>query len=506
MSEQTTYNLPDVCLLRALDKAHEQGFRDFLHHNGHDKRCEAHLKQAADAMINLEKVVTGKFVPHCYDDSYLAAAYLVIYHLKHCILASWAFKSIFERVGVPNTLYVCDVGAGTGAGRVGLALALSKYGKQPDIYFDAHEPAEAMRFAGTFFWRAFRNSVPDYFNHYRQYPTPKNPPELPANTLRMVTAFHLSLPWDNQWPLYWEEDVKTAKNTLEEIFCIVSPDLGIFTIPNAKKKALYRVADGSYDWDKEFGTDISDIDIPNDPGVESKSSLYTNCAVDFGFEVPEAKGDPSKSVRHRSRYRFSSPKDSLLFLRVSSCYTELLKQERKEVEAKRKAAEKEKLRKLEDEAKRKVAEQKRLQEWEKAEAKRKINEQEKLKRERLEREQSKEAEAQRRAADEDEAKRKAAKEKRTRLGLSIEDALPDPWDNISSYLKVDDDRIGKVEAIQDYGLFVNVEDGLVGLVRISPQGYYKVENFDVGDEVRVRVSSISPKRKRIAFRLLPPLS
>ena len=52
---------------------------------------------------------------------------------------------------------------------------------------------------------------------------------------------------------------------------------------------------------------------------------------------------------------------------------------------------------------------------------------------RLEREQSKEAEAQRRAADEDEAKRKAAKEKRARLGLSIEDALPDSWDNISIF-------------------------------------------------------------------------
>ena len=145
------------------------------------------------------------------------------------------------------------------------------------------------------------------------------------------------------------------------------------------------MADGSYDWDKEFGTDISDIDIPNDPGVESKSPLYTDCAVDFGFEVPEAEGAPSKSVRHRSRYRFSSPKDSLLFLRVSSCYTELLKRERKEAEAKRKAAEKERLRRLEDEAKRKVAEQERLQEWKKAEAKRKIDEQEKLKREQSER-------------------------------------------------------------------------------------------------------------------------
>ncbi|MYC71258.1 MAG: hypothetical protein F4X17_11185 [Gemmatimonadetes bacterium] len=364
MSEQTTYDLPDAHLLQTLDKAHERGFRDFLHHNRHDERCEAHLKQAADAMINLEKVVTGKSVPN-YDGSYLAASYLVTYHLKHCILASWAFKRIFDQVGVPNTLYVCDVGAGTGAGRVGLALALSKYSKQPEIYFDSHEPAEAMRSAGNFFWRAFLDSVPDCFNkHYRQYPTPKNPPKLPADTVRVITAFHLSLPWDNQWPsYYWNEDVKPAQNTLEEVFRMVSPDLGVFTIPDRKKKALCRVVDDFYDWDKEFG---SDIDIPNDLGIESKSPLYTNCAVDFGFEVPEAEGDPIKSVRHWSRYRFSSPKDSILFLRVSSHYAELLKRERKE-------------------AKRKAAEQERLQERKKAEAKRNIDAQEKLKREQSER-------------------------------------------------------------------------------------------------------------------------
>ena len=329
--------------------------------------------------------------------------------------------------------------------------------------------------------------VPDYFKHYRQYPTPKDPPKLPANTVRVVTAFHLSLPWDNQCPSYWYEDVKPAKNTLEEIFRRVSPDLGIFTIHDGKKRAMCRVVDDPYGWDKELE---ANLDISNNPSVKSKSPLYTDCAVDFGFEVPEAEGDPSKSIRRRSLYRFGSPKDSILFLRVSSHYAELLRRERKE----------------DDEAKRKAAEQERLQEWKKAEAKQKINEQEKLQQERLEREQSKEAEAQRRAADEDEAKRKAAKEKRARLGLSIEDALPDSWDNISSYLKIDDERTGKVEAIQDYGLFVNVEDGLVGLVRISPQGYYRVENFDVGDEVRVQVSSINPGRKRIAFRLLPPLS
>ena len=54
----------------------------------------------------------------------MAAAYLDTYHLPHCMMAYWAFKHLFGHVGVPNALYICDVGTGTGAARVGLALAL----------------------------------------------------------------------------------------------------------------------------------------------------------------------------------------------------------------------------------------------------------------------------------------------------------------------------------------------------------------------------------------------
>ena len=333
MSEQTKYDLPDTYLLQALDDAHEKGFRDFLGHHGYDARYQAHRKQAANALSNLIGGLKKGSDPK-YDDRYVAAAYIVNYHLSHCMMAYWAFKGIFDRVDVPNTLYVYDVGAGTGAGRVGLALALSKYDKQPDIYFGAHEPANAMRSAGYFFWQAFRKSVPDYFKDPYIYTPPKEPSKLPANTVRVVTSFHLSLPWDNQQPCpYREEDVESAKN-LKEAFRIVSPDLGIFTINNQKKQTLSRVVDASYDWDKEFGTDR---DIPKHPGVPSKSPLYTDCAVYFGFEVPEAERDLGKSVRHWSRHRFSLPKDSILLRRVSSCYAERLR--RGEAEAKRKATE-----------------------------------------------------------------------------------------------------------------------------------------------------------------------
>ena len=331
MSEQTTYDLPDACLLRALDDAHEKGFRDFLHHNGYDARCQAHRRQATDALSNLIGGLKKGSDPK-YDDPHVAAAYIVNYHLSHCMMAFWAFKSIFDRVDVPNTLYVYDVGAGTGAGRVGLALALSECNKQPDIYFGAHEPAKAMRSAGYFFWQAFRKSVPDYFRDFHIYTTPKEPSKLPANTVRVVTAFHLSLPWDR-----YEYEVKNAKKSLEEAFRIVNPDLGVFTIHNNKKKALYGVVDTSYDWDKKCGADLYIPNDPDNPHDLGRSHFYTNCAVDFGFEIPEAEGDPRKSVRYRSPYRFSLPKDSILLRRVSSCYAEQLR--RGETEAKHKATE-----------------------------------------------------------------------------------------------------------------------------------------------------------------------
>ena len=446
-----------------FNKALNKGLSDFRGSYRYDKNCNKHGERLGNAEKRLRNTLIKTNDAPCYGDPFIVDAYLSTYHLQHCRLAYWVFKYFFNQFDVPNALYVCDVGAGTQAGCVGLALVLSEYREKPAIYFDAYEPSDEMRNAGYCFWSAFRDSVGANFDPHPWSTLPHRlPDDLPANALRVVTAFHLSLPYNNKW---YENNIgEKARNSLQKAFRLVSPEYGFFTCHKDKEDSLCQAVDNSCVWKKEKRAK---------PYLPDRITPYLS--TDSIFLLTDST---------------SLPTDSILLLR----------------EAKYKASEEERLRELSDEAKRKAAEQERLQEWKKAEAKRKINEQEKLKRERLEREQSKEAEAQRRAADEDEAKRKAAKEKRARLGLSTEDALPDPWDNISSYLKVDDERIGKVEAIQDYGLFVNVEDGLVGLVRISPQGYYKVENFDVGDEVRVRVSSISPKRKRIAFRLLPPLS
>ena len=134
-----------------------------------------------------------------YSDPYVAAAYLVKYHLSHCIMAYWAFGLLFDRVGVSNALYVCDVGAGTGAARVGLALALSERSESLSaIHFDAVEPSAAMRDAGSFFWKALPRSVKAHVPRcgYREGDAvPEQLPDIRDDALRVVTAFHLSLPW-----------------------------------------------------------------------------------------------------------------------------------------------------------------------------------------------------------------------------------------------------------------------------------------------------------------------
>ena len=311
MSEQTTYDLPDKRLLPALDKAHEQGFRDFLRDIGHDARCQVHRTKATNSLKDLINRLNKDPGPN-YHDPYVAAAYIVKYHLWHCMMAYWVFKSIFDRIDIPDTLYVYDVAAGTGAGRVGLALALSEHQGQPNAYYTPSEPSKAMQSAGDCFWEAFRGSVDDNLKNHDSVP------ELPADTLKIVTAFHLSLPWEIR---------KVGEHTINSVqseICRASPQLGLFTCHKDKWPSLRKVVVGDYyDWDREFK-----VSIPSGGnGVKSRSMFYTRCAPSLGFQV-----DEGTKVNTWSLHRFSLPSDSILFRCVSSRRAELLRQEREEAE------------------------------------------------------------------------------------------------------------------------------------------------------------------------------
>ena len=312
-----TFTLPSQSVRRALDKAHEQGFRRF---------CDEHSlharQRASDALVELMDRLTapGRGAPD-YDDPYVAAAYMVKYHLSHCMMAYWAFERLFDRIRVPRALYVCDVGSGTGAARVGLAVALSEREESPSIHFGAIERSCAMHRAGNAFWNALpqgvRRVVPRCDYGKDAAGLKQLPPEIRGrdDAMRVVTAFHLSLPYDSE---NWV-GIDSTERSIRSALDLACPHIGLFTANSNKKGALAWVVDGLAPLDDRARWDnslSSKHDIPKDhEDVSGNSRFYTACAEDLGFTLSE--GSPARPVREWSRHRFSLPKDSVLLWRVS---------------------------------------------------------------------------------------------------------------------------------------------------------------------------------------------
>ena len=111
-------------LLDQLDDAHLKGFRDFLARIKHNPKIPLHVNKASYALVGLREGLRQDIVPD-YADPYVAAAYMVRYHLQHCVLAYWSFKTLFKRAGIPDSLIrlrcrswngsrACGFGTGSG--------------------------------------------------------------------------------------------------------------------------------------------------------------------------------------------------------------------------------------------------------------------------------------------------------------------------------------------------------------------------------------------------------
>ena len=211
-----------------FNKALNKGLSDFRNDYGYDKNCNKYGERLGNAEKRLRNTLIKTNDAPCYGDPLIVDAYLSTYHLQHCRLAYWVFKYFFNQFDVPNSLYVCDVGAGTQAGCVGLALALSEYKEKPAVYFDAYEPSDKMWYAGYYFWSAFRDSVGGNFDPDPCSTLPHRLPDnLPDNALRVVTALHLSLPYDrneNNKEEKAQHSLEKAQHSLEKAFRLVSPN------------------------------------------------------------------------------------------------------------------------------------------------------------------------------------------------------------------------------------------------------------------------------------------
>ena len=92
-----------------------------------------------------------------------------------------------------------------------------------------------------------------------------------------------------------------------------------------------------------------------------------------------------------------------------------------------------------------------------------------------------------------------------RFSLGIKQLTPDPWDIIPEKYKRGTRVNGKVTSITDFGIFVELEEGIEGLVHISqiPKagGDNPLDNFQIKDEIQAEVVNVSKEEKKIGLSI-----
>lgn len=94
---------------------------------------------------------------------------------------------------------------------------------------------------------------------------------------------------------------------------------------------------------------------------------------------------------------------------------------------------------------------------------------------------------------------------KNRISLALKDINQDPWEKIAKEIKINEIIEGKVMKLVDFGAFVQIGEGVEGLVHLNEISEDKVlkpsDLLKVGDKVKVKVINIDLKNKRIALSI-----
>jgi small subunit ribosomal protein S1 len=92
---------------------------------------------------------------------------------------------------------------------------------------------------------------------------------------------------------------------------------------------------------------------------------------------------------------------------------------------------------------------------------------------------------------------------RQRISLGLKQTQEDPWQRIVDTYSVGDELAGKVTKVVTFGAFVEILDGVEGLVHISELASHHVESpreiVHPGDEIRVKILEIDSERRRLSL-------
>ena len=92
-----------------------------------------------------------------------------------------------------------------------------------------------------------------------------------------------------------------------------------------------------------------------------------------------------------------------------------------------------------------------------------------------------------------------------RFSLGIKQLEPDPWQEAINKYPIGSMVEGKITNVTDFGIFVEVEEGIEGLVHVSEISQEKINSpvgvYTVGDTIQTRVINVSAKDRKIGLSI-----
>ena len=94
--------------------------------------------------------------------------------------------------------------------------------------------------------------------------------------------------------------------------------------------------------------------------------------------------------------------------------------------------------------------------------------------------------------------------RKERISLSIKAMEKDPWDEIRKQFTTGSVMMGRIEALEDFGAFVELAPNVRGLIHVSELADRRVNHprdvVSIGEEVKVAVLEVDNKRLRLSIR------
>ncbi|SLM32988.1 30S ribosomal protein S1 [Desulfamplus magnetovallimortis] len=92
-----------------------------------------------------------------------------------------------------------------------------------------------------------------------------------------------------------------------------------------------------------------------------------------------------------------------------------------------------------------------------------------------------------------------------RFSLGIKQTQPDPWETVEQRYEVGTEISGVITNITDFGVFVELEEGIEGLVHVSEISKEKIKSpsdqFKTGEAITARVMNINSDERRIGLSI-----